>query len=241
MLKLINVSKSFSSTQTILSNINLDIHDGDFCVILGHNGSGKSTLLRSITGEYTIDSGKIVINGVDLTAKSRAHLIASVVQDINQNTISSMTLLENMILAYRRSHAAKLSFYRNYKKEMLAYLSQFTNGLEQYIDKPLSILSGGQKQILATLMAIISKPKILVLDEHTSALDPNTQQILMQYTSQQIVAQNLTSLMITHKLDDALKYGNRLLVLQHGKIILDVSGSQKAALSIKDLEAQYAH
>jgi len=240
MLKLINVSKSFYSIEPALCNINLELNPEDFCVILGSNGCGKSTLMRSIAGEHDIDNGQIIIDGVDLTTRSRSHVVASVTQDINQNTIPSMTLLENMVLAYRRTKPASFSFYRNYKNEMLGYLSHFANGLEQYIDQPLNILSGGQRQMLATLMAIISRPKILLLDEHTSALDPNIQQVLMQYTLEQITQRKLTTLMITHKLDDALKYGNRLLMLSRGKIIFDVSGMQKTALSLKDLEANYA-
>jgi len=241
MLKLINVSKSFSSIEPTLYNINLEINPGDFCVLLGSNGCGKSTLMRSIAGEHAIDNGQIIIDGVDLTTQSRSHVVASVTQDINQNTIHSMTLLENMVLAYRRTKPASLCFYRNYKSEMLGYLRHFANGLEQYIDQPLDILSGGQRQMVATLMAIISKPKILLLDEHTSALDPNIQQVLMQYTLEQITQRKLTTLMITHKLDDALKYGNRLLMLRKGKIILDITGEQKAAVSLRDLEANYAY
>jgi len=241
MLKLINVSKSFSSIEPVLCDINLEINPGDFCIILGNNGCGKSTMLRSVAGEHAIDKGRIIIDGVDLTTRSRAHVVASVTQDINQNTIPSMTLLENMVLSYRRTKTASLRFYRNYKSEILEHLRHFDNSLEQYIDQPLGILSGGQRQMLATLMAIISKPKILLLDEHTSALDHNIQQILMQYTLEQITQQKLTTLMITHKLDDALKYGNRLLMLKRGKIILDVTGAQKAALSIQDLEVSYAH
>lgn len=241
MLKLINVSKSFSSIEPVLCNINLEINQGDFCVLLGSNGCGKSTLMRSIAGEYAIDSGQIIIDGVDLTTQPRAHVIACVLQDINQNTIPSMTLLENMVLAYRRGQSASLGFYSNYESEILSYLKAFDAGLDQYIHKPLRILSGGQRQMLATLMAIISKPKILLLDEHTSALDPNIQKTLMQYTLEQITKRKLTTLMITHKLEDALKYGNRLLVLSKGKIILDAAGTQKIALSITDLEANYAY
>ena len=145
------------------------------------------------------------------------------------------------MLSYRRTKRARLGFYRSYKNEILMHLKQFDNDLEQYIDKPLGILSGGQRQMLATLMAIISGPKILLLDEHTSALDPNIQQTLMKYTLEHVTALKLTTLMITHKLDDALKYGNRLLMLNRGKIILDVTGAKKEALSINDLEAYYAH
>lgn len=227
MLSLIDVTKSFSGGKPALQGINLSLTPGEFCVIIGSNGSGKSTLMRCISGQYTIDGGKI-----DLGKKA---IIACVNQDINKGTIPEMTLLENIVLSKLLGKQANLKFYKNYENEIITIVKELNLGLENYIFQPLSQLSGGQRQMIATLMAIISKPNILLLDEHTSALDPKMQNILMDYTAKSIVQNNITSLMITHKLDDAIRYGNRLVMLHMGRIVLDVSNKEKACLDANKL------
>ena len=236
MLKLLNITKSFQgSFEPVFSNLDLHIKDGDFCCIIGSNGSGKSTLLGCISGEYNVDNGAVLINGTDLTNKIRTQFISSVSQDVNKGTVSEMTLLENIVLSIIRTKGAKLKLFSNYEKKAISQIQELNIGLENYIKSPMSSLSGGQRQIMATLMSIQSEPQILLLDEHTSALDPKMQDLLMRYTVEAILKRKITSLMITHKLDDAIKYGNRLIMLHKGKIILDVEGADKSALSIDEL------
>ncbi len=240
MLKLINIIKSFSGCfEPVLKGIDLELQHGDFCVVIGSNGSGKSTLMRMISGEYTADSGSIIIDKNDLTNKDRSHLISSVVQDVNKGTIPEMTLLENMVLSTVRGRRAKFAFYNQYEKETVNRLQKLGIGLESYINKPLSSLSGGQRQMIATLMAVNSEPQILLLDEHTSALDPKMQRLLMDYTARAINQHKITTLMITHKLDDAIKYGNRLIMLHKGQIVFDIFGTAKSELNVAELLALF--
>ena len=228
MLKISNIYKTFSGNcSPVLNGVSLELVSGDFCVLIGSNGSGKSTLLKSIDAEYKLDKGKIVTD-------SNA-LIASVSQDINKGTIAEMTLLENMVLSGLLGKKASFTFYQKKIEEIKLLIQELGMGLEAYIDKPLNILSGGQRQMIATLMAISSKPDILLLDEHTSALDPKTQDLLMKYTANAINENNITSIMITHKLNDALCYGNRLIMLHQGQIVFDVKNKEKEALTIDDL------
>ena len=228
MLKINNLYKIFSGNcNPILNGINLELAPGDFCILIGSNGSGKSTLLKSIDGEYKADKGEI------LTDKNT--LIASVSQDINKGTIAEMTLLENMVLSGLLGKKASLSFYQSKIDEIKITVKELGMGLENYIDRPLSVLSGGQRQMIATLMAISSKPNILLLDEHTSALDPKTQDLLMKYTANAISKNKLTSIMITHKLNDAIRYGNRLVMLHQGQIVFNVKNKEKEALTIDEL------
>jgi putative tryptophan/tyrosine transport system ATP-binding protein len=236
MLKLVNLTKSFNGRfAPVLNDINLELKPNDFCVIIGSNGSGKSTFLRSISGEYHIDKGQIFINNHDVTNKNRYNKIASVIQDVNKGTIPEMTMLENMALSNMRNHNASLIFYSSFKEQAINLVKTLNVGLEEYINQPLKSLSGGQRQMIATLMAINSKPQILLLDEHTSALDPRMQNILMEYTAQSVAKNNITTLMITHKLDDALKYGNRLIMLHKGKIVVDMNQKEKNKTNINDL------
>ena len=237
MLSLVNFTKLFPGQLVpTLDSINLDIMRGEFCVVVGNNGSGKSTLMRCIAGEYGLDSGSISINQQDMTKQDRSSFIASVTQDINIGTVSAMTLLENMVLSQMRSRQAHLCFYKRQRRaEIVAIIKEFNLGLEDYIDQPMSNLSGGQRQIIATIMAITSNPQILLLDEHTSALDPNTQNLLMAYTVESIAKNKITAIMITHKLETALRYGNRLIVLNKGGVALDVKNKAKDLLEIEQL------
>jgi putative ABC transport system ATP-binding protein len=232
MLKLLNIAKTFeTSFAPVINDLNLELQTGDFCIVIGSNGSGKSTLMRCISGEYAIDRGQIIFNNNDLTHADRSALIATVTQDVSKGTISEMTLLENMVLSKLRGANATLSLYKKYDREVAQQIAELDIGLEKYLNKPLSSLSGGQRQMIATLMAICSKPQVLLLDEHTSALDPKLQSFLMAYTAQTITNANITSLMITHRLDDAIKYGNRLIMLHQGRIVFDVSGAEKFSLN----------
>ena len=228
MLKINNLYKTFAGNcNPVLNDINLELALGDFCILIGSNGSGKSTLLKSIDREYKPDKGKILID--------KKALIASVSQDINKGTIAEMTLLENMVLSGLLGKNASFAFYQKKLDEIKLIVEDLSMGLEAYIDKPLSVLSGGQRQMIATLMAISSKPDILLLDEHTSALDPKTQDLLMKYTANAISINKLTSIMITHKLNDALHYGNRLIMMHQGQIVFDIKNKEKEALTIDDL------
>lgn len=227
MLNLKNVTKSFSgSFSPVLKGIDLTLSDGEFCVVIGSNGSGKSTLMRVISGEYSIDSGNI-----DTGSK----IIASVTQDVNKGTIPEMTLLENIVLSKLLAKSASFNFYKQQKEEIITIVKELGIGLERYIDEALSSLSGGQRQMIATLMAIHARPDILLLDEHTSALDPKAQNLLMKYTVESISKNKITTMMITHKLDDAIRYGDRLIMLHQGQIVLDISGKEKQALSVDKL------
>lgn len=224
MITIENVKKAFHDLfRPVLNGVDLALSQGDFCVLIGANGCGKSTLLKLISGEYQADSGEIVIQGN----------VAQVVQDVNLGTVPEMTLLENIALSEIKK--PKFLFYRRYRNEVIQKLKELNIGLEDYLDKPLKILSGGQRQMIATLMAINSGSKILLLDEHTSALDPKMQELLMIYTAKQVVDRGLTAVMITHKMEDAIKYGNRLVMLNQGKIALDIRGVQKEELKIQDL------
>jgi putative ABC transport system ATP-binding protein len=236
MLKLSNVTKSFSGCfEPVLNSINLELQNGDFCVLIGSNGSGKSTLISSITGQYQIDSGNIIIDAKDMTNKDRSHLIATVIQDVNKATIPEMTLLENMVLSKMRGQKVKFSFYQSFESEIFTLVKELGIGLEAYINKPIGSLSGGQRQMIATLMAIYSKPQILFLDEHTSALDPQSQNMLMRYSAHAIKQHNITTLMVTHKLEDAIKYGNRLIMLHKGRIVFEACDAKKSALKVSEL------
>ncbi len=243
MLQLTNIQKSFSGNfEPTLKGINLELLAGEFCVLIGSNGSGKSTLLRSIAGEYQTDTGHIKIAGQDVTAMSlsrRASFIGSVTQDINKGTIPEMTLLENMVLSCMRCRKSSLRFYAVHEEEVLRIVQGLGMGLEQYLYSPLNVLSGGQRQMIATLMAIASKPTILLLDEHTSALDPKTQSILMEYTANSVAQKNITTLMITHKLDDAIRYGDRIIMMDRGCIVLDTKDKQ--SLQVNELLALFHH
>lgn len=240
MLKLMHLTKTFpGGFAPILKDINFHLKPGDFCVVIGSNGSGKSTLLKTISGEYTPDEGQVHIHGQDVTQKNRSRAIAHVTQDINKGTIPDMSLLENMMLSLSRTQKSGFSFYRRQSAMVVDKVKALNIGLEHYLHTPLSHLSGGQRQMVATLMAISTKPKLLLLDEHTSALDPHMQNTLMAYTRDAIATAHLTCMMITHKLDDAIQYGNRLIMLHKGQIVLDMTHETKSALTVSELLALF--
>lgn len=239
MLKLHKITKSFPLVfEPILKDISLELKEGDFAILIGSNGSGKTTLFKTISGEYLPDTGQIFLDNCDITklpTYKRAKLISSVSQDITKGTIQEMSVLENMALSYMRGKASSFKTYKKILPLLREKITSLKLGLEKYLDTPLAALSGGQRQLIATIMAMSSNPALLLLDEHCSALDPKTQEILMAYTSKTILEQKKTALMITHNVKDVLTYGNRLLMLRQGKIVADLDASQKQKLSLNDL------
>ena len=223
----------------ILNDINLTINPKDFLVVLGTNGAGKSTILDAITGTNKLTSGQILLNGDDITGENlakRSRHISRVYQDPKSGTAPRMTVAENLLLAKRRGLPRRLRL-RKLKENMpefqklISNLPTLDNRLNTFTEK----LSGGQRQTLSFLMAIIQRPELLLLDEHTAALDPQTSKDLMELTNQIILEKELTCMMITHDLSDAMKYGNRLIVLKKGEIILDLDKTEKDKLTESDL------
>jgi putative ABC transport system ATP-binding protein len=235
MLELRNITKFFlQNTEPTLKSINLKVGEGEYCVILGSNGSGKSTLLKVISGEYQADSGVVILNGKNVTKHplhTRAKEIGSVAQDVNKGTIDDMTLLENISLSKMRGRSAKYKFFTNKTDEIVKDIKLLGLDLEKYINTNISSLSGGQRQSIASLMAMSPKPKLLLLDEHTSALDPRSKEKIMNFTDSYIKNHNITTIMITHSIADAIRYGKRLIVMHHGVIEYDVSGAEKSKLN----------
>lgn len=224
----------------LLKNINLTINKGDFVTIIGTNGAGKSTLFNSITGDLNVSSGSVKLADKEITKfhpEKRARYISRVFQDPKLGTAPRMTVAENLDLASHRGERLTLAS-RNLKSKNANYkeLAEKTgNGLELALDKPTEQLSGGQRQALSLLMATMKLPDLLLLDEHTAALDPKTSAAIMKLTNDIINQKDLTALMITHHLEDALKYGNRLIVLDHGEIVADYAAEEKAKLVTTDL------
>lgn len=243
MLIIEDVVKTFDSKNTpVLDGINLRIKPGDFCVLLGANGSGKSTLLKTITGEVIADAGRIVLEDQDVTHRNvaeRAGMIACVAQDTHKGTIGEMTLFENIALSLMRTQKATMRSFKRQKHLIVDKIAALGLGLETFLHQPLQTLSGGQRQMIATIMATLCTPQILLLDEHCSALDPKTQNRVMNFTQEVIAEQKLTTLMITHHLQDAIDYGNRLIILKQGQIVLDVEGELKQKQTIPQLLAHY--
>ncbi|ORI77601.1 ABC transporter ATP-binding protein [Leuconostoc mesenteroides subsp. cremoris] len=220
----------------ILKSINFDIYDADFITVLGTNGAGKSTLFNTIAGNLSVASGEILHNGNNIaheTAVKRTNYIARVFQDPKMGTTPRMTVAENLLLAEKRGSKRTLRSRGLTQKKLTEYAALtkvMGNNLDRRLNTATGDLSGGQRQALSFLMATRVKPELLLLDEHTAALDPRTSEQLMLATNEQVTANNLTALMITHNLADALKYGNRLIILNAGNIVLDVRDDEKKAL-----------
>lgn len=244
MLSIQNVSKTFNpgtiTEKKALHGVSLDLAPGDFVSVIGGNGAGKSTLLNLIAGVYTADSGRIVLDGLDISAlkeHERAAFFARVFQDPMRGTAATMQIEENLALAYRRGKRRGLRWgitnaERSLYREKLALLDL---GLEKRMSAKVGLLSGGQRQALTLLMATLQKPKLLLLDEHTAALDPKTAQKVLDLTEDIINRDGLTAFMVTHNMKNAIRYGNRLIMMHEGRIIYDVSGEEKKNIQVADL------
>lgn len=244
MLTLKNVRKTFNkgtiNEKKALNGINLHLDSGDFVTIIGGNGAGKSTTLNMIAGVYPIDSGKIEINGVNVSRQpeyARAKYIGRVFQDPMRGTAAGMEIVENMALAYRRGQKRGLSWGVTAKEREIFHdaLKRLGLGLEDRMSSKVGLLSGGQRQALTLLMATLKKPELLLLDEHTAALDPKTAYKVLSLTEEIISEQHLTALMVTHNMKDAIQIGNRLIMMHEGRVIYDVKGKEKKKLQIEDL------
>lgn len=225
--------------KVILDDVSLKIYAKDFITILGGNGAGKSTLFNAISGTLTLTAGSVYIKGNDVTNHSpekRAAAISRVFQDPKMGTAPRMTVAENIAIAALRGQrrSLRLRNIAKYKESFASLAEQIGNGLEKHLDTPTGNLSGGQRQALSLLMATIVPPDLLLLDEHTAALDPKTSVALMKLTDDLVTSKNLTALMITHHMEDALKYGNRLIVMKEGQIVQDLATSEKEQMKLED-------
>lgn len=235
------VNQGQSNEKTILDDVSLILRDGDFVTVLGSNGAGKSTLFNVIAGSLALTSGHIFLGDRDVTKldeAQRTHFLARVFQDPKLGTAPRMTVAENLLLAERRGLRRRLKnrgLTDKKKASFVAVTKTMGNGLSDRLDMDAGDLSGGQRQALSFLMATQLRPEVLLLDEHTAALDPKTSAQLMRVTNERIHEEKLTALMITHHLEDALDYGNRLIIMSEGKISLDVSGEEKEKLTVTDL------
>ena len=244
MLHVENVSKTFFpgtiNEKRALQNLSLHLASGDFATVIGGNGAGKSTTLNAIAGVFPVDKGKIIIDGEDITKKpehKRAKYIGRVFQDPMLGTAAGMMIEENLALAARRGETPGLAWSLPEAQHDGFYelLKELDLGLEDRMTAKVGLLSGGQRQALTLLMATLKKPKLLLLDEHTAALDPKTAAKVLALTEKIVTRDQLTTLMITHNMRDALRYGNRLIMLHNGRVIIDVQGEEKKHLQIADL------
>lgn len=249
MIELINVKKSFgdgTDKKTVLNGVNLKLDKGDFVTVIGGNGAGKSTLLNAIGGSIFVDEGKIIIGGKDITRMpehKRAAFLGRVFQDPLNGTAADMQIIENLALAKRRGKRKTLRWCigKNETEEYKALLKEFDLGLEERLTQKVGTLSGGQRQALTLLMASLSSPELLLLDEHTAALDPKTAEKVLRLTNEIIARENLTALMITHNMTDALKCGNRLIMMDGGRVVYDVRGEEKLKLTVNDLIEKFGN
>ncbi|MBQ8837582.1 MAG: ABC transporter ATP-binding protein [Clostridia bacterium] len=248
MLELKNISKTFYpgtvNERVALNDVSLTLNDGDFVTIIGGNGAGKSTLLNMVSGTLPVDDGQVIIDGVDITnypEYKRAKFLGRVFQDPMTGTAASMGIDENLALALRRGKTRGLGWgiTKKERADFVAKLAEFGLGLESRITAKVGLLSGGQRQVLTLLMATLKEPKLLLLDEHTAALDPKTAKLVLEATDKIVKKNNLTTMMITHNMNDAIAYGNRLIMMMDGKIIYDVRGEEKKNLTVPDLLAKF--
>lgn len=248
MLEIRNVYKTFNpgtvNEKQALKGISLTLEDGDFVTVIGGNGAGKSTMLNAVAGVWPVDEGQIIIDGVDVTKLSehkRAAYLGRVFQDPMTGTAATMGIEENLALAYRRGQHRTLhpGIRRKEREEYRELLKILGLGLEDRLTSKVGLLSGGQRQALTLLMATLKKPKLLLLDEHTAALDPKTAAKVLETTETIVNRDHLTTLMITHNMRDAIAHGNRLIMMMDGRIILDIRGEEKKKLTVEDLLHQF--
>ena len=244
MLEIRNVSKTFNAgtinEKKALRDLSLTLSDGDFVTVIGGNGAGKSTLLNAICGTWRVDCGEIVIDGKDVTnvpEHKRAKFLGRVFQDPMMGTAADMEIQENLALAKRRGKIRGLGWgiSKKERREYRELLSTLGLGLEDRMTSKVGLLSGGQRQALTLLMAAMAEPKLLLLDEHTAALDPKTAEKVLEITEDIVNKNHLTTLMITHNMRDAIKHGNRLIMMHEGRVVVDVSGEEKKSLTVEDL------
>ncbi len=244
MLQLKNVRKAFNigsiNENVVLRDLTLDIREGDFITIIGGNGAGKSTLLNVIAGVFPVDEGQIILEDRDITKTpehERARFIGRVFQDPMMGTAPSMTIAENLSFAYYRDkrRGLKWGMREQLKRAFEQKLADLGLGLEKRMDTKVKLLSGGQRQALALLIATLVKPKLLLLDEHTASLDPSTVSLINDLTERIVYEGGLTTLMVTHNMEHAIKMGNRLIMMDKGRIILDINGADKTSLTVDEL------
>ncbi len=248
MLEIKNISKTFNpgtiNEKLALDGLSLKLEDGDFVTVIGGNGAGKSTMLNAVAGVWPVDKGQILIDGTDVTKlpeHKRAVYLGRVFQDPMTGTAATMGIDENLALAKRRGkiRLLKSGITSREREEYRKLLKILGLGLEDRLTSKVGLLSGGQRQALTLLMATLKKPKLLLLDEHTAALDPKTAAKVLEMTELVVSRDNLTTLMITHNMKDAIAHGNRLIMMSEGRIVLDIRGEEKKKLTVKDLLDQF--
>ena len=244
MLEIQNVSKTFNAgtvnEKTALNGLNLKLNEGDFVTVIGGNGAGKSTMLNAVAGVWPVDCGKIIIDGVDVTRLSehqRAAYIGRVFQDPMTGTAATMQIEENLALAARRGkpRTLRIGITRAEREQYRELLKSLDLGLENRLTARVGLLSGGQRQALTLLMATMNKPKLLLLDEHTAALDPKTALKVLTLSAKIVEENHLTTIMITHNMKNALELGNRTFMMDAGRVVLDISGEERKGLTVDDL------
>lgn len=248
MLELKNIYKTFNpgsiNEKRALNGINLTLEDGDFVTIIGGNGAGKTTMLNAIAGVWPVDSGSVIIDGEDITKlpeHKRAKYLGRVFQDPMNGTAADMEIEENLAVAKRRGQTRTLRWgiTKKEREEYVELLKPLDLGLETRLRAKVGLLSGGQRQALTLLMATLKKPRLLLLDEHTAALDPKTAAKVLETTDTIVNSEHLTTLMITHNMRDAIAHGNRLIMMNAGHVIYDVAGEEKKHLTVQDLLAKF--
>lgn len=249
MLEIKNIHKTFNAgtinEKVALDDLSLTLNDGDFVTVIGGNGAGKSTMMNAIAGVFPVDGGTVTINGKDITRLpeyKRAKYIGRVFQDPMMGTAADMLVEENLSIAERRGKKrhVKWAIRKNDRARYTELLAQLGLGLENRLSSKMGLLSGGQRQAVTLLMAAMNQPELLLLDEHTAALDPATAAKVLELTDRLIAENHLTAIMITHNMHDAIRHGNRLIMMNQGKIIFDVSGEEKANLTKTELLAKFA-
>lgn len=244
MLEIRKIAKTFNpgtvNEKKALKGLSLTLNDGDFVTVIGGNGAGKSTLLNAIAGVWPVDEGQILIDGKDVTRLpeyKRAAFLGRVFQDPMNGTAATMGIEENLALALRRGRSRTLKpGIKNSERALYSdWLKRLSLGLEERLTSKVGLLSGGQRQALTLLMATLQRPKLLLLDEHTAALDPKTAKKVLDLTAEIVEEQHLTTLMITHNMKDAIQMGNRLIMMNEGNVIYDVAGEAKKNLTVEDL------
>ena len=249
MLEIKNIYKTFNAgtinEKKALQGLNLTLQDGEFCTVIGGNGAGKSTMMNAVAGVWPVDSGAILVDGVDISGLceyQRASMLGRVFQDPMTGTAADMQIVENLALAARRgqSRGLKWGITKAEKEQYQELLHGLDLGLEDRLTSKVGLLSGGQRQALTLLMASLQKPKLLLLDEHTAALDPKTAAKVLELSDRIVEENHLTTMMVTHNMKDAIAHGNRLIMLYEGRIVIDVSGEEKKKLTVPDLLALFS-